>query len=100
MLANTTAFGETDVLTVMRLYYFSKTSTFHGDFGTYVFAIGTSLLRAHFNTGWWPPKRLAIFSISDTFSNKYIIFANHAKTLFQASKSKCKLKQTKLSRRF
>ena len=35
MLANTTAFGEADVLTVMRLYYFSKTSIFHGDFGTY-----------------------------------------------------------------
>ena len=68
MPANTTAFGEADMLTVMRLYHFSKTSTFHGDFGTYflplapVFSEHTSSLA--------PPKRLAIFSISDTFSNK------------------------------
>ena len=41
MLANTTAFGEADVIAVMH-HYFSKTSTFHGDFG-----IDTSLLRAH-----------------------------------------------------
>ena len=34
MLANATAFGEADVLVVMP-YYFSKTSTFHGDLGTY-----------------------------------------------------------------
>ena len=38
MLANTTAFGEADVIAVKR-HYFSKTSTFHGDFGTYFSAL-------------------------------------------------------------
>ena len=38
MLANTTAFGEADVIAVMRPY-FSKTSTYHGDFGTYFSAL-------------------------------------------------------------
>ena len=72
MLANTTAFGEEDVIAVM-CHYFSKTSTFHSDFGTY---------------------------FSDTFSTKQIIFANHAKTLFQASNSKTQIKTNQQSRRF
>ena len=38
MLANTTAFGEADVIAVIR-HYFSKTSAFHGDFGTYFSAL-------------------------------------------------------------
>ena len=38
MLANTTAFGEADVIAVMP-HYFSKTSTFQGDFGTYFSAL-------------------------------------------------------------
>ena len=38
MLANITAFGEADVIAVMR-HYFSKTSTFHGDFSTYFSAL-------------------------------------------------------------
>ena len=38
MLANTTDFGEADVIAVMR-HYFSETSTFHGDFGTYFSAL-------------------------------------------------------------
>ena len=87
MLANTTDFGEADVIAVMR-HYFSKTSTFHGDFGTYfsaltpVFSEHTSSLASDL------PQRLTTFSISDTFSTKQIMFATHAKTLFQASNSK------------
>ena len=38
MLANTTAFGEADVIAVMR-HHSSKTSTFYGDFGTYFSAL-------------------------------------------------------------
>ena len=45
MLANTTAFGEADVLAVMP-YYFSKAGTFHGDFGTYFSAL-TSVFSEH-----------------------------------------------------
>ena len=45
MLANTTAFGEADVTAVMR-HYFSKTSTFHGDFGTY-FSAWTPVFSEH-----------------------------------------------------
>ena len=77
MLANTTAFGEADVMAVMR-HYFSKTSTFHGDFGinfsalTPVFSEHTSSLANDL------PQLLATFSISDTFSTKQIIFANQA----------------------
>ena len=87
MPANTTGFGEADVIAVMR-HYFSETSTFHGDFGTYfsaltpVFSEHTSSLASDF------PQRLATFSISHPFSTKQIIFASHAKTLFQASNSK------------
>ena len=87
MLANTTAFGEADVLAVMR-NYFAKTGTFHGDFGTYfstltpVFSEHTSSLASYL------PNDLTISPISDTFITKEFIFANHAKTLFQASNSK------------
>ena len=38
MIANTAAFGEADVIAVMR-HYFSKTSTFHGDFSTHFSAL-------------------------------------------------------------
>ena len=38
MLANTTAFGEADVIAVMR-HYFSKTSTFHDNFSVYFSAL-------------------------------------------------------------
>ena len=38
MLVNTTAFGEEDVIAVMR-HYFSKNSTFHGDFGKHFSAL-------------------------------------------------------------
>ena len=99
MFANTTAFEEADVIAVMR-HYFPKTSTFLGDFGTYfsalttVFSWHTSSLAGDF------PQWLATFSISDSFSTKQIIFANHAKTLFQAHNSKPYLKQTKPSRRY
>ena len=87
MLANTTAFGEADVLAVM-CNYFSEASTFHGDFGTYfstlapVFSEHTSSLASYL------PNHLTISSISDTFITKQFTFANHAKTLFQASNSK------------
>ena len=77
MLANTTDFGEADVIAVMR-HYFSKTSTFHGDFGTYFSAL-TPIFSEHTS---------ATFSIWDTFPTKQIIFTNHAKTLFRASNSK------------
>ena len=83
MLANTTAFEEA---AVMR-HYFSKTSTFHGDFGTYfsaltpVFSEHTSSLASDL------PKRLVSFSISDTFSSKHVS-DSHAEKLFQASDSK------------
>ena len=87
MLANTAAFEEADVIAVMR-HCFSKTNAFHGDFGTYfsaltpVFSEHTSSLASDL------PQWLATFSISDTFPTKQIIFANHAKTLFQASNSR------------
>ena len=86
MPANTTAFGEADVIAVMR-HYFSKTSTFHGDFSTYFSAL-TSVYSEHTSSLAWPPKWLATFSISDTFSTENIIFDSHTKTLFQAIENK------------
>ena len=79
MLANTTAFGEADVIAVMH-HYFSKTSLKPAL--TPVFSGHTSSLASDL------PKGLTTFSVSDTFSTKQIIFANHAKTLLQASNSK------------
>ena len=77
-----------------------KNSTFHGDFGTYFSAL-TSVFSEHTSSQASDlPQCLATFSISDTFSAKQIIFANHPKTLFQASNSKPRLKQAKPSRRF
>ena len=87
MLANTTAFGEADVIAVKR-HYFSKTSTFHGDFGTYFSAL-TPVFSEHTSSPAGDlPQLSATSSISDTFSTKQIIFTNHARTLFQASNSK------------
>ena len=79
MLANTTVVGEADEIAVMR-HYFSKTSTFHGDFGTYflaltpVFSEHTSSLASDL------PRQLVSLANSDTFSTKPTIFANHTKT--------------------
>ena len=94
---NTTTFGEADVIAIMR-HYFSKTSTFHGDFGTYFSAL-TSAFSWHTKR---PPTIISYFSyfghifyqthhfrqsyqnklfqaISDTFSTKPTIFVNHIK---------------------
>ena len=46
------------------------------------------------------PQWLATFSTSDTFSTKQIIFANHAKTLFQASHSKTQIKTSQTVQTF
>ena len=101
MLANTTAFREADVIAVMR-HYFSKTSTFHGDFGTYfsaltpVFSEHTSSLASDL------PRKLVTLVISDTFSTKPTIFANLRKQTLSSDqlKNKIKTNQTKPSRRF
>ena len=75
MLANTTAFGEADVIALMR-HYFSKISTFHGDVGSHfsalipVFSEHTSPLASDL------PRYLVTLAISDTFSTKPTIFAN------------------------
>ena len=98
MLANTTGFGEADVIAVMR-HYFTKTSTFHGDFGTYfsaltpVFSEHTSSLASDL------PWQLVTLAISDTFSTKPP-FSPIILKQTQAINSKRKLKQTKPSRRF
>ena len=93
MLANTTAFEEADVIAVMP-HYFSKSSTFHGDFDTYFSALTQVFSEHTLSLASDLPKWSATFSISDTFSTKQIIFANHAKILFQASNSKLQTVQT------
>ena len=78
MLANTTAFGEADVIAVMH-HYFSKTSTFQGDFGTYFSAL-TPVFSEHTSSlASYLPRQLVTLAISDTFSTKPTIFANHTK---------------------
>ena len=88
MLANTTVFGEADVLAVI-LLLFLWNQYFQGDFGIH-FSAMIPIFSEHISAlaSDLPKQLAATLSISDTFSAKLIIFANHAKTLFQAINSK------------